>query len=87
MKKRDRKPKRSAQERLDERLQVIRSFAGASDDTVMTFAEWCLINSLSPATGARIRKEGGGPEFVHPSAQRRGVTVRANREWQQARAR
>jgi hypothetical protein len=57
------------------------------DDRVLTFSEWCVLNSFSPATGRRIRKSGKGPTFTQLSERRIGITVGANREWRAARAR
>jgi hypothetical protein len=56
-----------------------------NDDQVLTFAEWCRLNTLSPRNGRRILKSGNGPRIVHLSERRIGITVRANREWQKAR--
>ena len=86
-KKRDSRRKRTPQEQLSARQHVMRAVAGASDDTVLSFGDWCLLNGFSPATGARIRKEGEAPNFVQLSAARIGVTLGENRRWQQARAR
>jgi hypothetical protein len=58
---------------------------GDRDECVLTFAEWCALNSFSIATGRRIKNSGKGPQFVRLSARRIGVTVRVNREWQAAR--
>ena len=52
------------------------------DDQVLTFAEWCALNAISPRTGRRIWKSDNAPEMVKLTAKRRGVTMRANREWQ-----
>jgi len=59
----------------------------ANDHRVLSFREWCDLNGLSPATGYRIIKAGTGPTVVQLSPRRIGITVRANREWQDARAR
>ena len=56
------------------------------DDRVMSFAQWCEINSLSQATGRRLRKANKGPIFTQLSDRRVGVTVGNNRIWQAARA-
>jgi hypothetical protein len=65
-----------------------RRVRGALDDNqVLTFREWCLLNSLSERNGRRILKTGTGPRVVQLSARRFGITVRANREWQASRAR
>jgi hypothetical protein len=55
------------------------------DDCVMPFAMWCHLNDFSEATGRRLRKAGKGPVFTQISDRRIGVTVRANREWQESR--
>jgi hypothetical protein len=57
------------------------------DDRVLTFQEWCVLNSLSPATARRILKSGAGPTSVQLSPRRIGITMRANREWLAKRAR
>jgi predicted DNA-binding transcriptional regulator AlpA len=57
------------------------------DDRVLTFKQWCDLNSLSPATGRRILKSGDGPKSVQLSPRRIGISLRANREWLAARAR
>jgi hypothetical protein len=56
------------------------------DDWVMPFSLWCELNNFSPATGRRLRKAGKGPVFTQISDRRIGVTVRANRIWQESRA-
>jgi hypothetical protein len=56
-------------------------------DQVLTFGEWCQINRLSERTGRRIIAAPDGPTTVQLSARRIGITVRANRESQQSRAR
>lgn len=58
---------------------------GADDDRVMTFAEWCLLNSFSQSTGQRLIASGHGPVFTQLSARRKGVTVGENRRWRKAR--
>lgn len=55
------------------------------DDRVLTFAQWCEINSFSRKTGERIIKAGKGPQFIQLSERRKGVTVGANRAWQASR--
>jgi hypothetical protein len=54
------------------------------DDRVMTLAEWCQVNRFSLSTGLRIRHSGKGPKEVALSDRRRGITVRADREWKAA---
>jgi predicted site-specific integrase-resolvase len=54
---------------------------------VMSFAEWCELNNLSRWTARRLIKAGKGPAITQISDRLIGVTVRANREWQQSRER
>jgi hypothetical protein len=60
---------------------------GALDDRVLTFAQWCELNTLSERNGRRILKSGAGPRVVQLSPRRYGVTIQANRAWQQSRER
>jgi hypothetical protein len=57
------------------------------DNQVLSFFEWAQLNKFSERTGRRILKSGNGPPVVQLSARRIGITIRANREWQEARAR
>jgi hypothetical protein len=59
--------------------------AGIDEDRIMTFTEWCDINSFSASTGQRLIASGKGPAFVQLSARRKGVTVGENRRWQNSR--
>ena len=56
-------------------------------DQVLTFGEWCLLNKISTRTGRRILKlpEPDRPAVVRLSANRMGITRRANRRWQESR--
>jgi hypothetical protein len=58
-----------------------------ADDQVLSFVEWCQLNRISERTGRRILNRSDGPTVTMLSPRRVGVTVRANREWQQARER
>jgi hypothetical protein len=58
-----------------------------ADDQVLSFIEWCRLNRISERTGRRILNAPGGPTVTMLSARRVGVTVRANRTWQQSRTR
>ena len=58
-----------------------------ADDQVLTFVEWCQLNRISERTGRRILDGPDAPTVTMLSPRRFGVTVRANREWQQSRAR
>jgi hypothetical protein len=57
------------------------------DQRVMTLAQWCEVNGFSWWTGQRLVKAGKGPKILQLSPRRIGITVAANREWQQARER
>jgi hypothetical protein len=57
------------------------------DRRVLSFAVWCELNNISTDTGKRLLKSGRGPRVLQLSDRRIGITVAANREWQQARER
>jgi hypothetical protein len=57
------------------------------DDQVLSFVQWCQLNHISERTGRRILQGANGPVVTELSAKRIGVTVGANRRWQQSRAR
>jgi hypothetical protein len=68
----------------DARARVVSECA---DDRVLTFGAWCELNAISADTGRRIIRSGNGPRVVQLHKRRIGITVAANREWQQARER
>ncbi len=74
--------KEEQKERERRRQQRARDVAykADADHRVMTFREWCALNSFSVATGRRILK-GGGPAVVRLSERRIGITVAGNRAW------
>jgi hypothetical protein len=57
------------------------------DDQVMTFHEWCRLNRISERTGRRILDSDDGPKVTWLSSHRIGITMRANRAWQNSRSR
>jgi hypothetical protein len=57
------------------------------DQQVLTFAEFCEMNSISPKTGRRILKAPGGPVVTMLTKTRIGITVKAIRDWQASRTR
>jgi predicted DNA-binding transcriptional regulator AlpA len=63
------------------------SIAERDDRRVMSFYQWCELNGFSKDTGRRLIKTGQGPKVLQLSPRRIGITVAANREWQQARER
>jgi hypothetical protein len=57
------------------------------DAQVLTFREWCRLNRISGRTGRRILASDARPTVVRLSPQRIGITVGANKRWQQSRER
>jgi hypothetical protein len=57
------------------------------DEAVLTFPEWCALNTLSERTGRRILASGDGPPVTELSSYRIGITVGDNRRWQASRKR
>ena len=66
-----------------------RSVAPNDDDLdqVLTFRQWCALNTLSIRTGRRILASGAGPVITKLSSHRVGITRRNNRSWQASRQR
>jgi predicted DNA-binding transcriptional regulator AlpA len=56
-------------------------------DKVMSFAQWCRVNSFSKPTGRRIIKRGEGPPVIRLSPRRIGIRESDNRAWQDSRTR
>jgi hypothetical protein len=56
------------------------------DDACLLIPEWAALNSLSERAARRILAGPDGPTITKLSAKRRGITSRANREWQDRRA-
>ena len=69
-----------------ERRQLRQRLA-EDDDAVLTFKEWCALNSVSERQGRRILASGSGPTVTKLTDKRVGISRRANREWQHARVR
>ena len=57
------------------------------DHRVMTFHDWCALNNFSVSTGRRILAGENGPAVTQLSPRRIGITIGANRAWQQSRVR
>jgi hypothetical protein len=57
------------------------------DEQVLSFKQWCQLNSIGERNGRRILKSGNGPVVTRLSDRRIGITVGNNRRWQEARAR
>jgi len=56
-------------------------------DQVLTFAEWCFLNSFSQRTGRRFCAAGSGPVITQLSKSRIGVTVASHKTWKAYRER
>ena len=72
------------------RARVLSHLKDASDDSVLTFEEWCALNTFSPASGHRIKGDPDPkkrPRFVQLTPRRVGITVGENRRWQASRTR
>src|SRR5262245_32977045 len=69
--------------RAAERLRVFEQMRNMPDDAVMTVGEWTSLNSLSARAARRILHGDNGPAVVQLTPQRVGITVKANREWQE----
>jgi predicted DNA-binding transcriptional regulator AlpA len=59
---------------------------GLGQFRILSFAQWCALNGISPATGRRLLKSGQGPTRIRLSDRRIGISVAANAAWQEARA-
>jgi hypothetical protein len=71
--------------RPEERRKFFLDLRKLPDFAVLTLAEWQIINTLSERQARRILASGDGPVVVWLSAKRRGITVKANREWLERR--
>jgi hypothetical protein len=58
-----------------------------NDDQVLGFTQWCLLNNISIRTGRRIINGPDAPVVLQISDRKIGVTVGANRAWQERRTR
>jgi hypothetical protein len=67
--------------------QALRAQFATDDDAVLTFREWCALNGFSPRQGRRVLASGTGPVVMNLTAKRLGISRRANRAWQESRAR
>jgi hypothetical protein len=61
--------------------------AARLDSQVLTFAEWCELNSFSLRTGRRILRSGNGPVVTQLSSKRIGITIANDRKWKLTRER
>jgi hypothetical protein len=76
--------KRDRQSRQEARTQALHH---DNEHSVLSFLQWCALNGFSPATGRRLIAKDKGPAIIRLSERRIGVTIGANRQWQEARTR
>jgi hypothetical protein len=57
------------------------------DDEVLTFAQWCKLNSIGERTGRRLLASGRGPRVLQLTESRIGIRRSDNRLWQDSLAR
>jgi hypothetical protein len=72
---------------LEARVGPHRGIVARLDSRVLTFAEWCALNSIGLRTGRRILRSGTGPTVTQLSARRVGITIAADRAWKAGRER
>jgi hypothetical protein len=59
----------------------------ASDDQLLSFKEWCRLNTISERAGRRIWADPKArPILTKLTSKKHAVSVGNNRRWQQARA-
>jgi hypothetical protein len=73
--------------RIAERRKFFLDLKRLPDDACLTLREWAILNNLSERQGRRILNGGDGPTVTMLSTQKKGVTVRENRRWQESRSR
>jgi predicted DNA-binding transcriptional regulator AlpA len=56
-------------------------------DRILTFDQFCSLNSLGRNTAKRLIAAGNGPAVVQLSPRRIGIRVSDNSKWQDARIR
>ena len=86
-KRRKKTPAEREAERAKREALCARIAQYQNPNQVLTFTEWCLLNTLSEATGKRIIDSGAGPVVTELAPRRVGITVGNNAAWQASRAR
>jgi|SRR6516225_9997578 hypothetical protein len=86
-KKRPKTPAERAAEQARRDAERARLAQYQNPNQVLTFQQWCLLNTLSKATGKRILDSGAGPIVTELGVRRVGITVGNNSTWQQSRSR
>ena len=62
-------------------------FSADHDQQILTFREWCDLNSISARTGRRILKAPGGPVVTMLTSRRFGISIKSDRDWKASRTR
>jgi hypothetical protein len=57
------------------------------DSQILSFRQWCALNGFSLRTGRRILSGPDGPTVTMLTDTRIGISVGANKQWQESRAR
>jgi hypothetical protein len=78
--------RRGRERRRAKRREFFLNLRDLPDDACLLIPEWAALNSLSERAARRILAGPDGPTVTKLSAKRRGITIRANREWQERRA-
>jgi hypothetical protein len=65
--------------------KALRARLALDEDAVLTFHEWCAINSFSERQGQRIIHAPGGPVVTQLSTRMIGISRRNNRLWLESR--
>jgi hypothetical protein len=65
----------------------LRAQLATDPDAILTFLEWCAINTLSERQGRRILTEPGGPVVTQLTERRIGISRRNNQLWVESRER
>jgi hypothetical protein len=73
--------------RIQQQRQASLASTPSYDFQVLTFAEWCKVNKISPRTGRRIISGPDGPKVMELSSKKLGITIAANLAWQKSRER
>jgi hypothetical protein len=72
---------------LEQPRRLRAPLSASHPDQILTFPEWCALNSFSERTGRRVLTGPDGPTVTKLSAHRIGITVGDNRRWQASRKR
>jgi hypothetical protein len=77
----DSKPSRSVLNLREQRAEK------HAPDYVLTFRQWCRLNTISEYTGKYLLRQGQGPKVIQLSERRIGIRASDNLAWQESRVR